>query len=721
MLEKQAKIEGVGKNKNPDGSKGDKSPSSPSPEVALAEDKKDDGTVGEIKVAQSDAPNNSHPEESKTPPNPFPYPYPYPPSPYGYPPYPNSSSPMLPPYGYPPNYLPPGYPPHYPGYYPNYPGLKFIFSPFLMKLSLLGAPFSNTNLELPLSQPLNFDIHTLMLAKQLMGLSDQLKGMNGLNFDPNEYYRILSLFQQLTSGGFMDPNSNSSQQHLNEAAAAAAENEKRSQQEEMTRMLQEQIQNLQLQLQQQLEKNELAKKEGRESAEREEMRVREEYEEKLRRDEKHRLELLAAEERQERERVRAQREQEEEARERLRKIREQVDLEEREEKERLREIRERIEKEEREERERREKEEAERREKEEWERREKEEAERREKEESQAHDLKVRREFAEAAQAADRVKLKGASSSLRTRTPPIDDFQVTPEMSEAAEEHRRRTGKELPRVLYRLVPHRTKFKRANELFESNIHADQISGDDESLHSCTSETIRSYLSKQESGRFSRSSSKASMAESIFSTHTSSTGGTPSLHHQHSLPISLASTGVAGAPASAQPIVVPRQSRFSCDNPLHKTKDDFWIDPGAAAATATGASAGLPSSPKARTSSLSPPPARTSTLMDAYDNFKNYLRRKSIFSEELPSSESSPPSSMSSPSHSSSSYVPQPLPPINLEKISSIPLRRPKRGSKDDLEIERITSLMSLSAAHLRQVNLTAGPHHRHHHHPPKKSE
>jgi hypothetical protein len=134
ILEKQAKIEGVGKNKNQDGSKGDKTPSSPSPEATEKEGDKKEKIVEENKVEQpASSANNSHSGEANHnhPPNPFPYPYPYPP-PYGYPPYPNSSSPMsMPPFGYPPNY-PPGYPSHYPGYYPNYPGLI----PHSSKLSL---------------------------------------------------------------------------------------------------------------------------------------------------------------------------------------------------------------------------------------------------------------------------------------------------------------------------------------------------------------------------------------------------------------------------------------------------------------------------------------------------------------------------------------------------------------------------------------------------------
>jgi hypothetical protein len=59
------------------------------------------------------------------------------------------------------------------------------------------------------------------------------------------------------------------------------------------------------------------------------------------------------------------------------------------------------------------------------------------------------------------------ASPLSDRVPPFTpnsekDYQL------AAREHKARTGKELPRVLYRLVPNRSKFKGANELFDSEI-------------------------------------------------------------------------------------------------------------------------------------------------------------------------------------------------------------------------------------------------------------
>jgi hypothetical protein len=84
---------------------------------------------------------------------------------------------------------------------------------------------------------MNFDLHTLMLAKQLMGLSDQVKGANSPNFDPNQSMKFMSLFQQLAA-----QTTTAQQQQL------AHESERRAQQDDMTRLLQEQIRELQLQL-----------------------------------------------------------------------------------------------------------------------------------------------------------------------------------------------------------------------------------------------------------------------------------------------------------------------------------------------------------------------------------------------------------------------------------------------------------------------------------------
>lgn len=54
--------------------------------------------------------------------------------------------------------------------------------------------------------------------------------------------------------------------------------------------------------------------------------------------------------------------------------------------------------------------------------------------------------------------------------PPLAPFTPSTERDyqQASLEHKIRTGKELPRVLYRLVPNRSKFKGANELFDSNV-------------------------------------------------------------------------------------------------------------------------------------------------------------------------------------------------------------------------------------------------------------
>jgi hypothetical protein len=252
--------------------------------------------------------------------------------------------------------------------------------------------------------------------------------------------------------------------------------------------------------------------------------------------------------------------------------------------------------------------------------------------------------------------------------------------------------------LYRLVPHRSKFRRANELFESNIHADQlaVADDDESLHSYTSDSFRGYLSRQNSEQFSVQSAPAS-----------SPALRPQLVSQFSLPLS--SHASSSTSESTAPIVVPRQTRFSCSNPLYQAKDDFWIDP-AGAAGGTTPLAQIESSSHAR-SSTSASTTPKNALVGVYDNLKSYLRKKSIFSDPFSSEETDPPASLSfsTPTRPSDS-----LPAMNLEQVnpsSSSSQRRPKRGSKDDLEIERITSLRLISAAHLRQVNLSAAPHRR----------
>jgi hypothetical protein len=584
---------------------------------------------------------------------------------------------------------------------------------------------------------MNFDLHTLMLAKQLMGLSDQVKGANSPNFDPNQSMKFMSLFQQLAA-----QTTTAQQQQL------AHESERRAQQDDMTRLLQEQIRELQLQLEKsELEKREQEEKDGKrrglmlqEAEERERLREATEREERLRR------EMIAKEERVERDRLRAQREQQErEEKDRLRELREKIESEEREErdrarekrereereeKERLREIREAVEREEKEEKDRL-RERIEREEKEEMERlralreridrEEKEETERlrllREREEKETLVRKLRREVSDdddatmmSVMSVQDQSSPPLQSKLRARPPRDEEFQLTPEMQAMADDHRRRTGKELPRVLYRLVPHRSKFRRANELFESNIHADQLAvatavgEDDETIHSVTSESIRNYLSKQKSEQLS--SSQLPPSSSPFSSMKQHSAP-HLLSHQLSLPLPTNASGVTATATVTAPIVLPRQSRFSCSNPLHQTKDDFWIDP-------TGAQ--LSHLSESSPTSSSSTPKATNPLMDAYDNLKSYLRKKSIFSDPFASSEETidhPSSSIASLS------ILQPLPPMNLDHLSSsspsAAQRRPKRGSKDDLEIERITTLKSISAAHLRQVNLSAAGHHRH----PKK--
>jgi hypothetical protein len=58
-------------------------------------------------------------------------------------------------------------------------------------------------------------------------------------------------------------------------------------------------------------------------------------------------------------------------------------------------------------------------------------------------------------------------SSLSSLVPPFTPNSEK-EYQQASREHKTRTGKDLPRVLYRLVPNRAKFKGAGELFDSEI-------------------------------------------------------------------------------------------------------------------------------------------------------------------------------------------------------------------------------------------------------------
>jgi hypothetical protein len=129
MLEKQAKIEGIGRKGSPDNSQGN-GKNIPS---EIAEGQKESPLVVEevpLDTKSSTAPpapNTSVDETKLQSSNLFPYPYPYPP--YGYPPYPGGPSHPPSPFGFPPGYpmmQMPGYPPSaYPGYYP-YQGLNSL-------------------------------------------------------------------------------------------------------------------------------------------------------------------------------------------------------------------------------------------------------------------------------------------------------------------------------------------------------------------------------------------------------------------------------------------------------------------------------------------------------------------------------------------------------------------------------------------------------------------
>mmetsp|Transcript_9943 Transcript_9943/g.14986 ORF Transcript_9943/g.14986 Transcript_9943/m.14986 type:complete len:799 (+) Transcript_9943:201-2597(+) len=120
---------------------------------------------------------------------------------------------------------------------------------------------------------------------------------------------------------------------------------------------------------------------------------------------------------------------------------------------------------------------------------------------------------------------------------------MTPEMEEMAKEHRARTGKELPPVLYRLVPHRSKFRRANELFEADID------------------MKVLKEKQ------REEEELLAAEER----------EPTLSMAGSQYEPAVNGGLAVLESEMGDQLQKRGSKFSIDNPLLKSQDDFWLEP------------------------------------------------------------------------------------------------------------------------------------------------
>lgn len=122
------------------------------------------------------------------------------------------------------------------------------------------------------------------------------------------------------------------------------------------------------------------------------------------------------------------------------------------------------------------------------------------------------------------------------------------EYQQAAKEHKIRTGKELPRVLYRLIPNRSKFKGANELFDSDVDlvveiASAIKAKEESLMT---------PDERESFDPTLSFEYYELAKNSLSSETPDIDGIVSRRVRPN-----------------------RGSKFSVDNPLLQTQDDISV--------------------------------------------------------------------------------------------------------------------------------------------------
>jgi hypothetical protein len=171
-----------------------------------------------------------------------------------------------------------------------------------------------------------------------------------------------------------------------------------------------------------------------------------------------------------------------------------------------------------------------------------------------------------------------------------------PPPSDAVPTDSKRTNRELAPVLYRLVPHRSKFKRANELFEADVDVDYVSdGDGGSVRSFAS--LKSKMSKSSKSRDKvRDKSKANKEEVSFSLdhfappRNGGVGGDESCH----TPDSKGSKGSKNSSKSGKgnekdkknrtshfdfsnPLLVPPSSTSSASLTPRKSQDDFWIDP------------------------------------------------------------------------------------------------------------------------------------------------
>ena len=177
----------------------------------------------------------------------------------------------------------------------------------------------------------------------------------------------------------------------------------------------------------------------------------------------------------------------------------------------------------------------------------------------------------------------------------------------------KKTHRELPPVLYRLVPHRSKFKRANELFETDVDMDYYSEKDEDGGSvksnathATSESGRnkeSLRNKAKAGdrrrdkqrerdrdRPARKGRKEEAAFSLESFAPPRNGGVGGDERFTVAPCTddSSSTSTRRKDKRGDHRDQSRSSQFRFDNPLlsppvdpapRKSQDDFWIDPSA----------------------------------------------------------------------------------------------------------------------------------------------
>jgi hypothetical protein len=155
----------------------------------------------------------------------------------------------------------------------------------------------------------------------------------------------------------------------------------------------------------------------------------------------------------------------------------------------------------------------------------------------------------------------------------------------AAKEHRSRTGKELPRVLYRLVPNRSKFKGAGELFHSDI--DLVM---EIASALKKEASNATLGGTGTGTGDKDHESTDVDNRYSCDHTVTFDYYEMAKNSLSAATEVEEGGGGGGKPSQR---AQRGSKFSVENPLLQTQDDISV--GTSSST---------SSPSVSHSSLSP---------------------------------------------------------------------------------------------------------------------